>query len=778
MYGGISNGCTRAACFFILVNFFLVGPIRSDAEIHILPEPVRIVERTGVFGFTNDTRILMQTNDPWALHVAKGFAREWKDATGISLQLLLAGDSNTKNIVVFILRPDPEIKSAEGYRIDITTNRIHISSPGAAGLFYAWQTIKQLLPPDFFAKTVTGRKVNIPCAEITDYPQFNFRGMHLDVSRHFFGISFIKKYLDILASYKINEFHWHLTDSHGWRLEIKQYPRLVTVGAWRADRTGIPMTIALPTAKDESVPYGGFYTQDQVREIIQYAKERFIDIIPEIEMPGHCEAALVAYPQYNCLNNPIPLLMPCGYAGDLTHNFCVGNDSTFIFLENILTEVASLFPGPFIHIGGDEVRKEPWETCPRCQRKMRELGFGRTSQLQDYFTSRMDSFVTTLGKRAIGWDDILQARLSPSTAVMSWHGNAGIQLGHDIVMTPFHYTYFDFYQSDPQLEPDITYATLFLDTVYAFNPTDQIKTEEAKRILGAEACLWTENVATEERVEYMLLPRLLALSEVLWSPSEKKNYDRFISKTEESFKRFDAENIHYAKSLYNVAIQPKYDSTANKVVVVLSDQAGKYQIRYTTEGSSPTPQAMPYTNPVVAGRMTLIRAQLFNGERKMGKISMDSFLIHKATGMDLVATPSDSEISANSKKLLDGIFGTIEPDDGRWVYFHNSKQVFSIDIGKIQNVRQISIRCLEDQVGNIYLPKSITFALSVDGQKYTSVYNKINKKLPQELLRHIVQFKMNGPDRQARYIRVTIDNANPFTDPTKNQWMMDEIVVQ
>ena len=772
--------------FALLVVFtgqaLLIPKPAGGTTIHILPEPVRVEERSGLFRFTATTKIVVLTMDKEVIRVIKRFKTEWKSASGVSLKLSAdSADINSGNAIVFTLHQDPEIKTDEGYRIDISSWQIHISAPHAAGLFYALESLKQMLPPAFFAASGSGlrkQKVTLPCAAILDYPQYPFRGMHLDVSRHFFSVFFIKKYLDILASYKINTFHWHLTDSHGWRLEIKQYPRLTSVGAWRADRKGVPMTIALPTTKNEAATYGGYYTQDQVRDIIEYAKERFISIIPEIEMPGHCEAALVAYPQFNCLNNKVPLLMPCGYPGDLTHNFCVGYDSTFIFLENILTEVMHLFPGPFIHIGGDEVKKDPWETCPRCRQKMKILGLRSTSQLQAYFTSRIDSFVTAHGKRAIGWDDILQSELTPSTAVMSWHGNAGIQMDHDVVMTPYHYVYFDFYQSDPRLEPDITYAPLFLDTVYSFNPKEGLNEAEAKRVLGAEACLWTENISTPERVEYMLLPRLLALSEVLWSPPEKKNYSRLITRIEEAFKRFDAARIRYAASLYNVSIQPVFDSAADKIRIVLSDQAHKYEIHYTVNGGTPTVHSTLYTEPVQVTKQANLKTALFKGDKQMGKINEDVFIVHKGTRARLVLNLADSESLAGCKRLLDGIYGTIEPYDGRWVSFHESELRFTIDLRTVQNLHGIIFRCLEDQVGDIYLPRSVNITASADGSYFYPVYQVINKKLPKRLLRHIEQYKKEDVHRKARYITVDVHNANLFKDEIKNEFMLDEIVVQ
>jgi hexosaminidase len=607
--------------------------------------------------------------------------------------------------------------------------------------------------------------------------------MHLDVSRHFFDVSFIKKFLDILAWYKINTFHWHLTDSHGWRLEIKQYPELTAVGAWRAARPGIPMSIAEPTAKGEPAGYGGFYTQEEVKDIIEYAKERFISIVPEIEMPGHCTAALVAYPQYADLDNNTPLLIPCGSPGDLEHNFCVGYDSTFIFLENILTEVMQLFPGPYVHIGGDEVREGPWLHCSRCRRRMNELGFSTAMQLQSWFTRRMDSFITANHKRMIGWDEVLHAELSRSSVAMYWHADADFMekagKQNELVLAPYHYTYFDFYQSDPALEPEITYAPLFLDTVYAFDPGGSIlPARESSRILGGEACLWTENVATPARVEYMLLPRLLALSEDLWSPPDRKDYQRFIAKTEQQFKRFDALHIKYATSLYNVAIRPDFDLPAHEIRVVLSDQAHKYSIHYSTDGTGPTAGSPLYLHPLRFSKTTAIRAAVFSGNKKMGKTSEDSFRIHKATGCPPDVFPAPVKATDSSfNRLVDGIYGTVEPYDGRWVSFYDSSIRFTLALKGVQSVHSFSMRFLEDQSNNIHLPLAIRVSLSMDGKHFEPIFRMTNQKLPESLLRHVVNYSKSALNKKAKYIRVEVTNANLYREAEKNLIFLDEIVV-
>ncbi|MHA4806610.1 glycoside hydrolase family 20 protein [Flavitalea flava] len=760
-------------------------PIPVRPAIHILPEPVSITKRNGVFHFSKNTRIVLLTGNKLAekkeaIRVVKDFVKRLK----LPFPETDAIPDSSANAVILSLDQDPEIKSEEGYTIDIRIKQVRINAPGAVGLFYALESFQQLMPQGI-ANMI---QASLPCARIVDYPRYSYRGMHLDVSRHFFSVAFIKKYLDILASFKINTFHWHLTDSHGWRLEIKQYPRLTSVGAWRADRENIPMTIAEPTGKGEPATYGGFYTQQEVKAIIAYARDRFITIIPEIEMPGHCTAALVAYPQFSDLNNKSPLLIPCGYPGDLEHNFCAGYDSTFVFLQNILSEVITLFPSPMIHIGGDEVRDGPWLNCSRCRKRMQEKGFTTGKQLQAWFTRQIDSFITTKGRRMLGWDEISHAQLSPGSVIMSWHGDTGARegaaKGQDVIMTPYHYVYFDFYQSDPRLEPDITYAPLFLDTIYSFDPTPKdLPQTPGNSILGAEGCLWTENVPTPARVEYMLLPRLLALAEVLWTPPEKKDYPKFITRVEEQFSRFDAQGIRYATSLYNTGIIPEFDSVARNIRVTVTQQAPGYPVRYTTDGSLPDLKSPLYTQPILLNKSTVLQTALFRKGRRMGKINKEIVALHKAAGAPVRIWPEpEGEATASAsiivKRLVDGIFGTVEPYDGRWVSFHDSLVSLTLDLGKLRDIHSIGVGCMEDQVGDSYLPRSLEFSCSADGQKFEKVFDVYNKKLPVELLRHIVQYKRTKLQRKARYIRILVRNGQLNADPLKNQLFLDEIVVE
>ncbi len=383
--------------------------------------------------------------------------------------------------------------------------------------------------------------IPLPRCKITDYPRYSYRGLHLDVCRHMFPVGFIKKYIDLMAMHKMNSFHWHLTEDQGWRIEIKKYPLLTSVGAWRKSS---------PVGRNEgqdSIPYGGFYTQDEVRDIVEYARKRFITVIPEIELPGHAQAALASYPHLSCTGGPFEVWTWWGVSENI---YCAGNEQVFEFLEGVLTEVMHLFPSPYIHIGGDEAPKTRWKACPKCQRRIRSEKLADEHQLQSYFVTRIEKFLNSQGRNIIGWDEILEGGLAPNATVMSWRGTQGgietARLKHPVIMTPGSPCYFDHYQADPSLEPLAICCFNPLEKVYAFEPTPQELTpEEATYIIGAQGNLWTEYIKTPEHAEYMAYPRAIALAEVVWSPKDKRNYDDFLIRLESHKLRLDYRGVNY-----------------------------------------------------------------------------------------------------------------------------------------------------------------------------------------------------------------------------------------
>jgi len=775
-------------CLTVILSVLIPGwGFSNEAPVHIIPEPAQVSGRAGVFQFTASTQFILQSSDSAFDAITKKFLREFAAVSGMKLALKRTAPSPEKDNYLEIIQAKG--MQPEGYHLDISPRMVRIFASSPAGIFYAFQSLRQLLPAEFVsARKISRKKWMIPCADIVDYPRFKYRGMHLDVSRHFFSIDFLKKYLDILATYKINTFHWHLTDSHGWRLEIKKYPKLTSVGAWRAQRENIPMTIAPVTGPDEPATYGGFYTQKDVKKLIQYASERFINIIPEIEMPGHATAALVAYPEYTCLNNPVPLRIPCGYPGDLKHNFCAGNDSTFLFLQGVLDEVIALFPSSYIHIGGDEVKPASWLSCPRCQQRMKNERLNSWKELQNYFTNRIDAYISSKGRRLIGWDEIMDSGISKNAAVMSWRGTKGgidaANAGHTVVMAPYSYVYFDFYQSEPELEPDITYAALNLAKTYSFEPVPaELDEDRAVLIEGGQGCLWTENVESPARVEYMLLPRLFALSEALWSPKAAKDYRKLIDKTESQFARLDKQGISYAKSIFNVHIRPEFDSATKTIKVVLEDQtSGKHVIRYNRDGEDVSGHCPIYAGPLIFQQSGDVQAALYEQDSLMGKVSAAHFTIAPSTGslVMLDALAKDSALQTLLARLTDGLHGSIEPYDGQWVDIRDSAFSLTVDLGKSRLLSSVGFRCLEDMVNNVLLPANIQIGVSNDNKDFHVVDEIINDSLPTEKLRHIKEYKKEDLNERGRYVRIKMLSSQQqnIENPIANAVLLDEIVVE
>ncbi|SMO40932.1 beta-N-acetylhexosaminidase [Solitalea koreensis] len=545
----------------ILTLNFSVSKAQTNADRYpLIPMPASLVAKNGAFEINSKTKIALKSNDP-ALKTASDFLIETlQPSTGIKLNYSKKASSNC---IVFNL--DNSIKNKEGYRLKIASNQITVSSKTPVGAFLAIQTIRQLLPAEVEQKElVSNIKWVVPCADIEDAPRFEYRGMHLDVGRHMFPTAFIKKYIDMLALYKYNTFHWHLTEDQGWRIEIKQYPKLTSIGSWRKEtavgRTGSGTPIL--NRKYDNTPYQGFYTQEEVKEIVKYAQDRFITVIPEIEMPGHSLAALTAYPQLGCSGGPYEVATHWGVFNDV---YCP-KEETFTFLENVLTEVMALFPSKYIHIGGDESPKVRWKNCYHCQMMIKEKGLKDEHELQSYFIQRMEKFINSKGRKIIGWDEILEGGLAPDATVMSWRGvKGGIEAAkqhHDVIMTPGEFCYFDHYQAKPeQNEPLAIGGYLPLDRVYSYEPIPtELNAEEAKYIKGAQANVWTEYIPTTEQVEYMVYPRALALSEVVWTAKDKKDYSNFILRFKKQSQRLDMLNINYAKHV----LAEDYQATPSK----------------------------------------------------------------------------------------------------------------------------------------------------------------------------------------------------------------------
>ena len=511
-------------------------------KISIIPQPNKIESTVGAFILDADTRFLVPPN---GIGVATLFASMLRKVTGFAIPVeMMETDSDVDASAISLLASAKhEIANEEGYLLEVNSRRINIHASSPVGWFYGLQSLRQLLPIEVETDThVQGIEWSVPGIRIQDSPRFRWRGLHLDVGRHMFPVAFIKKFLDLMALHKLNVFHWHLTEDQGWRIEIKRYPRLTEIGSQR-NATPIPAN----RKQSDGQPYGGYYTQDEVREVVAYAAERFIIVVPEIEMPGHALAALTSYPELGCVGNAYDVWTQWGVAEDV---FCAGNEDTYTFLENVLDEVMELFPSEYIHIGGDECPKVRWKECPKCQRMIEREGLTDEDGLQSYVIRRMERYLNQRGRRLVGWDEILEGGLAPNATVMSWRGiTGGIQAakaGHDVVMSPTSHCYFDYYQStDQSNEPPAIGGHIPLEQVYEFDPVAGIPSDNVQQVIGGQGNLWTEYIPTAEQVEYMVYPRASALAEVLWTEASGRNYDEFYDRLQSHSRRLRKLNVNY-----------------------------------------------------------------------------------------------------------------------------------------------------------------------------------------------------------------------------------------
>lgn len=602
--------------------------LAMQAQVSIIPEPVMLTVKAGTYRFNNSITI---SADPSNASVKK--IAEWLKIklaiTGMPVTLVNTG---TKADIYFSLNTKPisEI-GKEGYQLTSDAVKgITISANEPAGLFYGAQSFLQLMPPEIESRTpVKNKSWFVPEVSITDYPRFGWRGLMFDVSRHFFGVQEVKEFIDDMAAYKYNLLHLHLTDDQGWRIEIKSLPKLTSVGAWRVDKTGTFGTFSKPEP-DEPRTYGGFFTQEDIKEIVQYARDRFINILPEIDMPGHSLAAIAAYPELTCtpgtyqVNSGEPFMVwpPSGhFYGLLDNTLCPAFEKTFEFIDKVITEIAQLFPFEYIHMGGDETARNFWEKSDAIKELMQRENLKNLDEVQSYFVKRVEKIINAKGKKMIGWDEILDGGLAPNAAVMSWRGMKGgieaARMGHEVVMSPTTYAYLDYMQGDAILEPPV-YATLRLSKAYEFEPVpDGV---DAKYIKGGQANLWTEQVYNMRHLRYMVWPRGFAIAEALWSPKEKRNWNRFYKKVENHFRRFDAAQKKYAPSMY----EPDFMFSQNEkgqIIVEMKTEIPDITIHYSFDNSFPDQFYPQYTQPLqVPKDAATLKVVTYRGDKQLGRL--------------------------------------------------------------------------------------------------------------------------------------------------------------
>jgi hexosaminidase len=733
----------------------------------LIPLPVSMTQSDEVFSVTPATKIVAGDN---TLHKIAALLNGYVIANG-GRQLSETAVAPTSNFILLAI-DSAAITYKEGYRLYIDKRSIRCIGHDASGVLYGLQTLRQLW-------TAAANGIKVPGCTIDDHPRFAYRGMALDVSRHLFPVAFIKKYIDLLALYKFNTFHWHLTDDQGWRIEIKKYPRLQSVAAWRKE-TLIGHKKELPHRFDGK-RYGGYYTQQQIKEVVQYAAERQITIIPEIEMPGHASAALAAYPALGCTGGPYKTATFWGVFDDV---YCAGNDNTFIFLQNVLDEVMALFPSTYIHIGGDECPKTRWRVCPKCQQRKQALQLPDEHALQSYFVQRIEQYLNSKGRHIIGWDEILEGGLAPNATVMSWRGEEGgkaaIAQHHPVIMTPETHCYFDYYQSLYGEEPLAAGGFTPLQKVFSYEPlagnTDNATTTY---LAGVEGQAWSEYYTSEAKAAYMIFPRALALAEVAWSPAAGRNYDDFLQRVRGQEALLQHEKINYASHFDDITFTAATTQNHTTQITLQSTLPGS-EIRFTTDNTLPTLQSALYTSSIEIKKTCTVKAFLFNKQhQQVGRLFQQSFRIHKAVGTTVVLQNKPvARFDPGASVLINGLFGSNRYNDDQWVGFSGDDLAAVIDLGSEQPIQRLALNVLNYHWQRMWAPVTLQVLASTDGESYKELYRQDS-------------FPVNGINKidvkvkpvQAKYIKVTGANkgvipAGEYGAGGNALLLIDEIVVE
>ena len=754
-----------------------------DPQIAIVPYPNHLETGRGTYRVTDRPVTCDSRTDERTQRAVVGFAARLATVTGGTNPVTVADEVPASGIR-FVT---DESLPAEGYELNVDGEGIEVRASQFPGFLYALQSLEQLLPAAVYGtEPAPDAAWEVPCVKIADAPRFAYRGMHLDVARHFFSVDEVKRYIDVMAIHKLNTLHWHLTDDQGWRIEIKRYPELTAVGSIRK-----ATVVRKEWGTYDGTPYGGFYTQDEIRDVVKYAADRGVTVIPEIDLPGHMLAALTAYPELGCTGGPYEVWGRWGVADDV---LCPGREKTFEFLEGVLTEVMELFPSEYIHIGGDECPKVRWEKCPRCQAKIRQLGLKDDGEhtaehyLQSYVTDRIGKFLAQHGRRIIGWDEILEGRAPSDAVVMSWRGSEGgiaaAKLGHDVIMTPNSHFYFDYYQSlDTDAEPFGIGGYIPMEQVYSYDPAfPELTPEQQKHILGVQANLWTEYVLSDEHLEYMLLPRLAALSEVQWCLPETKDWNRFIGSFRMD-KIYSQLGYEFAKHIFGVTASYAVDPEKGGVVMTLTTQGGA-PIRYTLDGSDPTASSPLYKAPVTIGESCTFKAAALR-EGMQTPVYTRKFDFNKATGrrIALNAAPTLKYTYGGASLLVDGYRGGPVYSNGAWIGFLNEPLDVTIDMQGAKPYSAVTVESLVEKGEWVFPPSSVGVYLSDDGREFTEA---ALMSVPQETAGSpdgVKPFKVLFPETSARYLRVVARTVDPIpawhgAAGQKAHMFVDEIIVE
>lgn len=773
--------------FLILLSMSIIaceppspgGSSSSEEKYAIIPLPSSLTPQRGEFSIGEGTVISVAEDAMDALPTADMLAGLVEQQTSMKLAVEKGGSAGSGKIHFAM---NESLGSDEAYTLSVSSSQINISAKRAAGFFYAMQSLRQLFPVAFEAGGISA--LAVPAVEIEDAPRYVYRGMMLDVGRHFFPVAFVKKYIDLIAFHKMNRFHWHLTEDQGWRVEVKKYPKLAEIAAYR-DESLIGHYRDQPWQFDGE-KYGGYYTQEEMREVVAYAAERHITVIPEIEMPGHSMAALAAYPELGCLDGPYEVAKLWGIHDDI---YCP-KEETFAFLENVLLEVMDIFPSTYIHIGGDEAPKTQWEESAVAQEVIKREGLKDEHELQSYFIQRMEKFLNSHGRSIIGWDEILEGGLAPNATVMSWRGMEGgieaAKQGHDVIMTPTSHVYLDYYQADPDHEPLAIGGNLPIEKVYSLEPTpEELTEEEAKHILGTQGNLWTEYIPTPEKAEYMTYPRASALAEVAWSPKDKRDFDGFSRRLGVHLERLSNMGVNVAKHFFEVQATSMPDESSRSLDISLKTMSDKTTIKYTTDGSDPAENGAVYSSPFSLKETGTVKAVAMVDGEAQGNTKSFSYVVHKATGIqpELVTQPDDKYF-AGPNVLTNGVKGNMIFND-LWYGYSGEDAEIVIDLGKTESVSEISASFLHTTYAWIFQPQEVSFSLSKDGESFEEVTlasDPVSRENEENMV-SIYRVASSLPEsKEARYVKVMAKNA-PIPSwhggAGKDAWLfIDEVEVK
>ena len=765
---------------FVIASIALLNITAGSAvntQLPVVPAPKEYVCGDGTFVFTQQTTYGVENKAQ--LNIVAGFITLFETSAGY-IPAVSVGNKNAD----VILRTDSTL-THEAYKLKITRDKITIAASDDAGFFYAFQTLKQLLPPAKQGCSSSGESIyEIPAMEINDSPRFGYRGLMLDVSRFFIPKKDILKIIDAASLLKINKLHLHLVDDNGWRIEIKKYPTLTQVGAWRAERDEI-----FPDRRNsqpgESVPVGGYYTQDDIKEMIKYAAVRQIEIIPEIEMPAHTVSSLAAYPELACPVVAHYIGVLPGAGGKATRTvYCAGNDSVFTFLQDVLDEVIDLFPSKYIHLGGDEASKEYWSKCPKCRQRMKDENIEHVEELQSYFMTRMSDYVKSKGREVIGWDELTNSTLPDDVIIFGWQGYGDAALkaaaqGHRFVMTPARVLYLIRYQGPQWFEPVTYFGNNTLKNVYDYEPVqDDWKPEYEQLLMGVQASMWTEFCTSAEDVEYMIFPRLLALADVAWVDKGKKDWGGFLKRMDSVLPHIKGLGITCAESMYN--IDHKVSPAEGALTIELSCIHPDVAIRYTSDGTEPTGQSPLYDTPITVKKTQTIKAATFQDNKQKGKTLVLEIQKNKATGQTVTSASNNGTLGV----LTNGLRGSLRHTDFEWTGWYDQNAEFTLDLGRRTEIKNITIGSITNYGMAVHKPKTIRLYISSDNKDFEQIAEA--DYTPEEIfvdttaVENIIFDKLKA---KARYLKVEFESPGkcPAGHLKEDQgvWVyFDEIIVK